>query len=393
MSDARTRVWAGRVCAIVCAVRVAPLPSWPSTWPSAWVAPVLVAATWSIVLVGEPSLVAQRGLVFAGGPFVLLAGLHARLGGYLHARERERLLPLPIDPAAHFAAARPAHRRGLALAAACGVAAVLAATLPDLERAAWLAADFVWLMLAAVLVEPAIAGASAYAGRRFPAGHSLAEAQRAAAGGWTSPEAAVHLYAPALGVGLATLLAMPGQLTLARVAERGDATATHWALLVGPMLVAVALRASAGRLYAVGLWEAVPWLVEATRRLAGTAAPTPRPVLLARIGNPVLQLGATQLWRLCPLLGLRLVALVGASVWLFFRDVAPDAPRLALWCGLAALWLGPLQTLARERRRNAAALAALPLPAPERAGRLRGVEGLLCAPPVGLGALLLARWL
>ncbi len=75
------------------------------------------------------------------------------------------------------------------------------------------------------------------------------------------------------------------------------------------------------------------------------------------------------------------------------RDVPPDAPRLALWCGLAALWASPLQTLARERRRNAATLAALPLPGPERSGRLRGAEGLVCAPPVAFGALLLSRWL
>ena len=374
-------------------VRAPPLPSWPPEWPGAWVAPLLVAATWSIVLAGEPSPMTQRGLVFAGGPFVLLAGLHARLAGYLHARERERLLPLPIAPAAHFAAARPAHRRGLALATACGLAAIAAATLPDLERAAWLAADFAWLALAAALVEPAIAGAAAYGGRRFPDGHPLAEAQRYGAGGWTSPEAAIHLYAPALGLGLAMLVAMPGQLTFARLAERGDATSTHWALLAAPMVLAAGLRLAAGRLYAAGLWEAVPWLAEATRRLAGTAAPSPRPVVLDRLGNPVLQLGATQLWRLCPLLGLRLLALVAVSLWLLTRAGPPDAPRIALWCAVAAVWLSPLQTLARERRRTAAALAALPLPAPERAGRLRGLEGLVCAPPVALGALLLARWL
>jgi hypothetical protein len=49
--------------------------------------------------------------------------------------------------------------------------------------------------------------------------------------------------------------------------------------------------------------------------------------------------------------------------------------------------------LARERRRNAAVLAALPVPAPERAGRLRGLEGMICGAPALLGALLLARWL
>jgi hypothetical protein len=372
---------------------VPPLPTWPPAWPSAWLAPILVAATWSIALASEPSLAGQRGLVFAGGPFVLLAGLHARLAGYLHARERERLQPLPIAPARHFAAALPQHRRGLASTAACGLAAIAAATLPDLARAGWLAADFVALVLAAALVEPALAGAAAYAGRRFPDGHWLAEAQRVGAGGWTSGEAAVHLYAPALGVGLAMVVAMPAQLTFLRIAEHGDAATRHLGLLAAPFVLAILLRLGARRLYSAGFWEAVPWLAEATRRLAGDGVPSARPALIARIENPVLRLGATQLARLCPLLGLRLVALIGATAWLMFRASPPDAPRIALWCGLAALWLAPLQVLARERRRNAAALAALPLPAPERAGRLRGLEGMICGAPALLGALLLSRWL
>lgn len=370
-----------------------PLPRWPATWPNAWVAPLLIAALWSMALAGEPSLAAQRGLVFAGGPFVLLAGLHARLGGYLHARERERLLPLPLAPAAHFAAARPEHRRGLALAIACGLGAIAAATAREPARMAWLAADFAWLGLAALVVEPAIAGVAAYAGRRFPEGHWIAEAQRVGGGGWTSAEAAIHLYAPALGLGVAMLVAMPGQLTFARLAEQGAATSRHWALLAAPMLIALGLRLAAGRLYAAGLWEAVPWLAESTRRLAGSAVPPERPVFVARIENPTLQLALTQLLRLCPLLGLRLLALAGASVWLVARAPAPDAPALALWCALAALWLSPLRVLARERRRNAALLCALPLPAPERSGRLRGAEGLMCAVPTLLGALVLTRWL
>lgn len=374
-------------------MRPAPLPAWPPAWPSAWVAPILVAATWSIALVSEPSIAGQRGLVFAGGPFVLLAGLHARLAGYLHARERERLQPLPIAPVRHFAAARPAHRRGLALTALCGFAAIATATLPDLARAGWLAADFAALVLAAALIEPAIAGAAAYAGRRFPASHWLAEAQRTGAGGWTSAEAAVHLYAPALGVGVAMIVAMPAQLTLYRLAEQGDAGARHWTLLAVPFVVALFIRLTASRLYSAGFWEAVPWLAEATRRLAGDGVPNPRPAFVARIGNPVLQLGATQLARLCPLLAARLLALVGVTGWLLSRAAAPDAPRLALWCGLVALWLAPLQVLARERRRNALVLAALPVPAPERAGRLRGLEGMICGVPALLGALLLARWL
>ena len=45
---------------------------------------------------------------------------------------------------------------------------------------------------------------------------ALVAVYRALGGGWTIPEAVVHLYAPALGVGLVALLAMPGQLWLDR---------------------------------------------------------------------------------------------------------------------------------------------------------------------------------
>ncbi|HEY8376960.1 MAG TPA: hypothetical protein VIK91_10750, partial [Nannocystis sp.] len=165
-----------------------PLPRWPEAWPGAWVAPIVVAAGWSLALAAAPDLAAQRGLLFAGGPFVLLAGLHARLGTYLHAPERARLLPLPIAPERHFAAAQVPHRRGLALTIAAGAGGIAAATLPDVVGCAWLLADFAWLALAAILIEPAIAGAAAYAGRRFPENHWLTEAQRAGAGGWTARE-------------------------------------------------------------------------------------------------------------------------------------------------------------------------------------------------------------
>lgn len=370
-----------------------PLPRWPAAWPGAWVAPVLVAGGWSLALAGAGSLEAQRGMVFVGGPFVLLAGLHARLAGYLHADERRRLLPLPVSAARHFGAASPGHRRGLALGLACGLAGIFAALPHDLARAAWLAADFGWLGLAAILIEPAIAGAAAFAGRRFPEGHWLAEAQRTAAGGWTSHEAAVHLYAPALGIGAAIAAAMPGQLTLDRLSEGAAISPRLWALSAAPMVAALLLRLAARRLYAAGIWEAIPWLEEATRRLAGDAPPRPRPAAIGRVGNPTLQLALTQLLRLCPLLGLRLLALTGMSLWLLTAAAPPSAPALALWAGLAALWLSPLQLLARERRRNAALLRALPLPAPERAGRLRGAEGMIWGVPTLLGASLLARWL
>src|SRR5262245_42181890 len=111
--------------------RVKPLPRWPAAWPHAWLAPALVAAAWSVVLAGVAELAVQRNLVFIGGPLVLLAGLHARLGEFLHGRARERLAALPVAPGRHFAAGLQAHSRGFWTAAGFGALGIAVATIAD----------------------------------------------------------------------------------------------------------------------------------------------------------------------------------------------------------------------------------------------------------------------
>lgn len=332
-------------------------------WPHAWLAPVLAAATWSIVLAGTRELSVQRSLVFLGGPLVLLAGLHARLGEYLHGRARERLAALPVAPARHFRAGAAEHRRGLAIAAVAGATglAIGAGAAGEAWRVLVLAGDFAWLCVMAALVEPLIPAVSALAGQRFPEAHWVRQAQRGLGGGWTTPEATVHLYAPALGLALAISLAMPGQLALALVADGRAWTAGLAGLLAVPLALAIGGRIAAPRLYAGGFFAAVAWLAEATRSLAGPPEPPPRPAWVLRLASPVLRLWATQWLRLTALPVVRVVALLAWTAYLGLRAAAPTAPTIALGLGLAALWLSPLQTLARQRRRNAALLVRLPV--------------------------------
>lgn len=373
--------------------RMPALPRWPAEWPQAWIAPVLAAMAWSLVLASSGDLATQRSLVFIGGPLVLLAGLHARLGEYLHARARQRLAVLPIAPVRHFTAARAAHRRGFALAVSSGLLGVVigGGAGGDVGRGLLLAGDFLWLVVIAGLIEPAIAAASAFAGRRFPEEHAIRRAQAQLGGGWTAPEAAVHLYAPALGLGLAVLLAMPGQLGLAAAQAQG-LRAAHVGLLGVPLVIAAAVRWAAPRIYSVGFFAAVAWLAEAMRSLAGPPEPPPRPEWVGRLASPTMRLWTTQWLRLTPGPLLRLGLLVGWGCWLLLRAEAPGVPAVAIGLGLAALWLLPLQTLARQRRRNAALLASLPLPARARAGHAGGLVAAMVAVPGVLALALLLRW-
>lgn len=337
------------------------LPRWPATWPHAWLAPAIAAATWSIVLAGAADLAVQRSLVFLGGPLVLLAGLHARLGGFLHERARERLAPLPIAPGRHFAAGMKDHGRGFLIAVVCGISGIAAATFAEPWRTLLLAGDFVWLCALAWLVEPLIPAVGAWAGRRFPEEHWVRQTQRQLGGGWTTPEATVHLYGPALGLALAVALAMPGQLALARIAEGRAWTPALAGLLAGPLVVGLGLRAAAPRIFAVGFFAAVAWLAEATRSLAGPPVPPARPAWVAHVASPVLRLWLTQWLRLTALPLLRGVVVIAWALYLGVRAAPPTGPTIALGLGLAALWLMPLQTLARQRRRNAALLIRLPV--------------------------------
>jgi hypothetical protein len=376
--------------------RVSPSPAalrrWDPTPWSDWLVPVVAAVLWSLVIARSSAsgIELSRSLVFVGGPLVLLAGLHGRLGGYLHADARRLLLPLPVPPARHFAAAGSRHRVGLLATAAASVSALglvlltepVASTLTSAQRLGLLA-DFVWLAAVAALVEPAVAAVSAWLGRRFADDSTAYRVQHALGGGWTIPEAVVHLYAPALGVGATAALAMPGQLLVDRWIDGmpiGSGLVT--AALVGGAL-ALGLRLLAPPLYARGLFGAVPWLAEATRTLAGPPVPEPAPRWLAGVRDPALRVWLLQLWRTTPLPTLRLLALLGWATHLAFSSTAPDVTRLAVLAATCALWLVPAVGLVQLRARRMRFLAPLPI----HAERVERRAWTVVATPVAVALL------
>lgn len=367
-----------------------------------WLAPSVAAAVWGVLVArADGDLALARSLVFIGGPLVLLAGLFERTGSYLHAPHRQQLLPLPLPPAQHFAAAARPHRVGLLASAALGTAALGLALAADLGRTAptptvlLLLVDWLWLVAIAALTEPAIAGAAAWLGRRFDEDTPVRRLQRSVGGGWTLPEAVVHLYAPAVGIGAAALLAMPAQLTCDRLADAMATgagvevvTSAAWGATLSGLVGAVALRMWAQRGYAAGMFEATAWLAQATRTLAGPPVPEPAPRWIAGISDPALRLWLLQLWRVTPVPGLRIGALVGVGAWLGVAG-AIGVPHVAVLLALTALWLVPAIRVAQLRPRRAALLGALPLPEAARQGRCPAAAWVLAAPPVVALALAL----
>ncbi|MFO7561598.1 MAG: hypothetical protein R6X02_03050 [Enhygromyxa sp.] len=373
-----------------------PLPR-PRLPTASWLSPAIAAAAWWGVLttVADQPIATVRSLVFLGGPLLLLAGLHGRLFGFLHAPDRARWLPLPIAPERHFAAALSSHRPAFWLTSGLGLAALLLAgpvgvTASGLPAQVGLALEFAWLVVFAAALEPFVAGLSAQLGRRFPEGSRAHELQRNLGGGWTTAEAVVHLYAPAFGLGLAVLLAMPGQLSWEHYLDHGALNIRHLIVGTAPLLVALVLRVAARPLYRRGIWEAVPWLVEASRTLAGPPRPESTPAWAARIRDPWTRLLVIQFWRITPLPGLRLALLLGSTALVVARATPPSAAAMALWLAVVGAWLVPAGALARDRLARARLAGALPLSAARRSGRAGSIALAALLAPVLLASAVLA---
>lgn len=360
-----------------------------------WLVPALAAAVGCATLSSAGAdLVLLRGLVFVGGPLVLLAGLHPRLEGYLHARARQSLLPLPIDPTRCWAAARRPHAVGLAWTGLLGVAAVIGAGVGaglSWRHVGNLAGDLAWPWLLAVGIEPVVPAASAWLGRRFDEERPERRWQRALGGGWTIPEAVVHLYAPALGVGLVALLAMPGQLWLDRRVDGLTTPAALGGLSLAGLGVAVAVPLVARRVYARGMFGAVPWVHEAVRTLAGPPVPDPVPRWLLVGRDPLRHLVLRQLWRGTPVPGLRLWALWIGAAWLGLA-AQPSVPSAAIVVALAAAWLVPAARLHALASGRARLCGPLPLPAAARTGRSASAWVVIAAPVAVAAAVVILAW-
>lgn len=360
-----------------------------------WLVPVVMAAAGAVVLGSTGAdLVLLRGLVFVGGPLLILSGLHARLADYLHAPSRHHLLPLPLTPHDHWATARPVHWQGLGVTGAVGAVAIAGAAFGSGVApmpALGLVVDWLWLWIMAALVEPMIPAAGARLGQRFDEGQTEHAVLERLGGGFTIPEAVIHLYAPGLGVGLAAALAMPGQLWLDRTID-GVETPSGLAIAA---LVTLGLAAIGGlwarRGYAQGLFGAVPWLHEAIRTLAGPPVPEPVPgwSLLGR--DPVGHLLVRQLWRTTAVPGLRLFAMLGGTTWIALA-ASPSVAALATVLALVAVWLVPAMRIRALASGRARLCAPLPLPEAGRAGRSWVLWVVVLAPAGASLALLTLLW-
>lgn len=355
-----------------------------SDWAD-WAVPALVAALWATLLrlPDASALGLRQTLVALGGPTVLLAGLHARCFGYLHAPHRGRALVLPIPGGEHFAAARVQHRRASLRSLVVGTSAVALALGSDLATPIGLGLLADWLLFAIIAtgVEACIPAVGAALGRRFPPGSPVTALQRNLGGGWTLPEAVVHLYAPALGLGVAMALALPGQLAIDRFAQglpvpQGLLVAS----LVGLALGTLVAPWVAPPLYARGVFQAVPFLAEAEKTLAGPATPEPSPAWIRLLPTPALRLWALQFVRLTPVPTLRFL-LLAAAVPLAWKSPSP-ALGLALVLAASLLWVLPAREVARRWPSRRRWLAALPVAPALREGRNPAASLLLGLPVV-----------
>jgi hypothetical protein len=360
---------------------------------ASWLVPAFAAALWSgvMAMVADAPIATQRSLVFLGGPLVLLAGLHARSFWFLHAPERERWLPLPIAADRHWESAVRMHMPAFGIAVLLGILALMLALLGveptprGVPSNLGLVAEFVWLAVFAGLLEPVAASTAALLGRRFPEHGRGHELQRSLGGGWTTPEAVVHLYAPAFFLALATALAMPGQLSWERWLDGHPLGAGSWAAALLPLPVAIGLRMLvAPRHYRIGMWEAVAWLSEATRTLAGPPQPEPTPAWAEKISDPWIRLLVIQFWRITPLPYLRLALVLGVGAITLMRTAPPTGPLVAVAMACIGAWLVPTGAMLRESTNRARMCGALPL----ASGRRRGRPGVLAAVALAVPVLL-----
>lgn len=373
----------------------ATLARWSAPGFSLWLVPLVVAAAGAVALHRAGDDVALlRGLVFVGAPLLLLAGLHARLGDYLHADARRWLLPRPVPPNEHWHSARPTHRRGLWFSLGLGTAAVTVGPLSasiDMGTRVGLILDWAWVWLLAALLEPLVPALGAALGRRFDEDRREHRLQRSLGGGWTIPEAVIHLYAPAAVLGLATALAMPGQLWLDRTL---DGVASPVGLAVGSGLalpLAVVARWFSPRLYQRGLFGAVPWVHEAMRTLAGPPVPEAVPGWLLWGRDPVRHLWLRQFWRMTPVPGLRLWAMILVAAWMA-AAAPPSLSIAALGLTVVAAWLVPAGRLARLLAIRRRLLSTLPLAAADRSGRCWTAWATVVALPVVAAAAVGLAW-
>lgn len=311
----------------------------------------------------EVSARAAGAMLFALGPFVVLAGLHGRVGGFLHAKHRAELLALPLETSSHWRSASFNRRRGFVISALLVTATLVAGSLAGWVRhGPTLVAEWLTFLFMASVLEPMVPAWSAYLGRRFAEDSAAKRAQSGLGGGWTQPEAVVHLYAPAIMLLAAAALAMPAQLSIERWASGQPLETPHWLMSLAPLGLALYWRRDAARLYGVGMHEAVPWVHEAERTLSGPPAPRRTPLWLGWLRDPWTRARAISMWRITAVANLRLLGLGLATALPWLSGGSSWALALPFSLALLAIWLAPLTGLRASRWRWEAMTRRLPAP-------------------------------
>lgn len=342
--------------------------------PYNWVAPALALTFGGSVLASHASESDQaiRNLLFLGGPLILFSGIHDRICSFIHADERYLLLHNPIESQDHWRQAMQSFSRQLAFIAVAGTATIVASqflhpdpgdVLQQTIQGLIYASEWLWLCLFVGLLEPIGCAFAALAGRRYSGSSWVSEMQHTLSNGWTTPEATIHLYAPAVSLATATLLALPGQLTLARLFTESDIQTRYLSASLTPLIIAIFLRFFwAPHAYYKNVWYAVPWLEEARKSLGDFDQASPVPIWIRQIRDPVFKLIAIQWLRLTPLPHLRLLALLGYSIWLFFDQSSPSLIDVSIGSILIAWWILPTHKVFSQKKRISQLCSPLPLP-------------------------------
>ncbi len=367
--------------------------------PDAWLVPLLAAALLSVVFMspGATDPGTRSTMIFVLVPMLSMSGVFARSRGYLHARERTTLISFPIAAQEHLRAAVRLNLQGLAYVAALSLLAVLGtAALQGLapEILARQGMECALLFICAAGLEPLVFAIGADLGRDFDEQDPRGILQRQISGGWTAPQAAIHLYTPAASVLGAAALAMVPQLAVASAFEgqRVSAAAIGMAAIL-PAAVLLAAVAWTQRIYERGYFEAVPWLMQSVRTLAGPPVPEALPPWITAIRHPVRRLLLLQWLRLTPVPRLRVVLLLLWIGWAITRGAVLSAPAIAVGVCLTMVWLVPNRALAREARQRMRALGHLPVPSTASEGREPLLTTLAWIPAVTVALIIVRHWI
>ena len=329
------------------------------------------------------------------GTLLLAGSASRRLLGFLHAKTRLTHLSLPLPAQLHWRDAVVYYLLHLLRSGSAGGLALVIAWLCAVDRDSlevWHAvqtAALVWavLLLHCACVEPFAAAIAAVLGRRVGAESAAREWQAWLSGGWTVPEAAVHLYTPALGLALACAATVPIEVALSADVLGSHALHQRQLMWLLPIALLMGLRMVAGWIYCRGMFIATPTLHEVLRLLGGHATPSRPPQWIRWVAHPLYRVLALQAWRLVPACTLRLIALLLITVWIAVRPtLTPVSLALALLCLL--LWWTPVFRLRLAVARLLQHHSALPLSLP-RTGTV--ISALALGPSLPLLAALVLR--